>query len=429
MVEQIKLKILGGGREVGRNGVLVEHKNTKLLLDYGVQVSEEEPGFPLHVRPRDIDAIFITHSHLDHIGAVPLLYISEFKPLFATQLTLEVSELLILDFLKVAKYYVPYEVIELEEMLRAAQAINFGDKIGLRDFEVRVLNAGHILGSSAFLLENEVSILYTGDYNTLDTCLVRGAEFPKRNVDVLITEATYGLYDHPPRRIVEEELKRIIEETIDRGGKVLIPAFSVGRSQEVLCLLTKLGLDNIPIYLDGMARTISSIYLSHKIFLKDSKLFEKAMEKVHIISGRKERKKVLRQQAIIISPAGMLKGGPAVYYLKRIARDEKNTILFVSFQAPGTRGKEILNTGLYKEVESSTGIPIRARIEWLDLSSHVSRSSILDYIKSLAPTLKYLVIIHASPESGEYISKKSKEDFGIENVYFPENGEEIVLEV
>ncbi|RLE89375.1 MAG: MBL fold metallo-hydrolase [Thermoprotei archaeon] len=374
-------------------------KGKKILFDYGAMITEREPKFPLHVRPKELDAIFLTHAHLDHSGTLPLLYISEKIPLYTTKLTAELASVLLRDFIKISKYHLPFEAREIQRMLNSVKYIEYGDSIELDSITITPVDAGHIPGSTSFIVDTgDMKMLITGDINTNDTCLLSASKIPKLKFDVVITEATYALYDHPPREKVERILVQAIEEVLSSNGSVLIPSFSVGRSQEVLCILCKYGLDSYPIFIDGMARKVSSILLKYKSMLKDPKLYERSLEAVVKVDGRRMRKDLLKtRQNIIVTPAGMLKGGPARFYLRRMCREARNGIFLVSYQAPGSTGRVVLSKGT-APVDGKGKARIKARVEWFDLSSHTSRSGILSLIEELKAY--EVIIVHTTLNGG-----------------------------
>lgn len=423
-MSKISVTILGGGREVGRSAILIDSGEKKILLDYGVIFEEDKPLFPLHVRPKDLNAVFLSHAHLDHSGALPLLYINAKIPLYTTSLTLELSELLIRDFLKISGYYVPYEHQELQAMLRCFNPLDYGDIVSLdKDHVIEIKDAGHIPGSSFFVLNiSGTKILYTGDINPSTTALLKGADLSGvGDIDVLITESTYISYEHPERDYCEKMLIEILEEVLENGGKVLIPSFSVGRSQEVLLVLEKHGVD-YPIFIDGMARAVIEILLKYSGYLRDPYLLERALEKVFIVRDWSDRKKALEVPSIIVSPAGMLKGGPSLYYAKKIAKDPRSAIVFVSFQAPYTPGRALLETGLLPEVNSK----VKARIEWLDFSSHAGRKQLFELLDRIKPK-ETCIFVH-----GDYRAVKESLPQILDRYSFdvkiPRNGETIPLE-
>jgi len=417
----IKVKILGSGREVGRAGILIKSKTDTILCDYGVDISGEEPKFPLHVKPREIDFICLTHAHLDHSGGIPLLYVNERKPLITTSLTWELAELLIKDFLKISKYYVPYEIIELEETRNNVIEGEYGSRFKLKgsNVTVKLYNSGHIPGSSLFMLELDgFKILYTGDFNIEDSCLLNGADLkPFKEADILIMEATYSKYDHPPRE--ENELLFIdtIREVNDNGGVVLIPSFAVGRAQEILCVLAKYDLD-IPIYLDGMAKAVIDIMLRNRGYLGNDKLFKKAVGRVKRVNSWKMRRRIVKEPCIIVSPAGMLKGGASVFYMEKIAENPKNAVIFVSYQIEDTPGRNLLSNGYFMSPRGT--YDVNARVEWFDFSSHCGHSDLLEILKKIKTDTK-VIIVHSDEHDGLEFVNELRDKFNVD-VYFPKNG-------
>lgn len=419
----LKIRILGAGREVGRAGILVEYGGTRILLDYGAAI-DTEPAFPLHVAPKTLDAVFLSHAHLDHSGALPMLYVSESRPLYATPLTLELSEILIRDFLKISKYYVPYEVVELESMLSSAKLVRPGDVVEVGEIEVEVVDAGHIPGSCMFKLRaGGLTVLYTGDYSTTSTCLLKGVDpSVAKDVDVLITEATYAKFDHPPREKVEREFVDCVLEVLDGGGVVLVPAFSVGRAQEMMCVLHRAGIPH-PVYVDGMARRVAEILLKYGEYLRDPRCYERAYKSARIVADWRSRKRSLKRPCVLVSPAGMLKGGASVFYMERILDDPRHGVFFVSYQIEETPGRMVLEDGVFP---SKVGAKrVKARVEWFDFSSHSGISGLRRVAES-TPGHAKIVIVHSGEEGGEEF-KRFCEEIGRE-AYFPENGEEIVIE-
>uniref|UniRef100_A0A7J3XYM5 MBL fold metallo-hydrolase n=1 Tax=Thermogladius calderae TaxID=1200300 RepID=A0A7J3XYM5_9CREN len=421
------LRVLGGGTEVGRAALLVEDGG-KALLDYGVNFDEKDrPQIPLHVRPMELNLVAISHAHLDHIGAAPLLYITGRPRIFTTRPTLEISRLLVLDFLKLNSANIDYEYSEFVKMSENAQLVDYGSEVEVDGFKLIFMNAGHILGSSMIYLETPSGhrILYTGDVNTIQTWTLSGAELWPLKVDTLIIESTYGSRIHPPRFRVEKRFVSVVEEVISGGGVVLIPSFSVGRSQEVLTLLAN-ELPYIDIYVDGMARDICAIYLEYQKYLRDPTLYIRALERVTFIKNARDRKKALSKPGVIIATAGMLKGGPSLHYLKKLADDSKNAVLLVSYQAPNSPGHKLLEEGGLEEVEVYF---TKARLEWFDFSSHAGRDGLVDIAKSYSQTLRNIVVIHGDEESATGLAEAIKNALGGDlNVVIPVNGDSITLD-
>jgi len=420
---KIEIDILGGGREVGRSAILLKANEKKVLFDYGVMFSDGEPEFPLHVAPKEIDAIFLSHAHLDHSGGLPLLYVTENPKLITTKLTAEITELLIQDFIHISGYFLPYEHLELKSMMQSVTPINYNDSMKIGSLAVKFLNAGHIPGSIMTILEvNNKRILYTGDINTINTRLLKGAPKKLPKLDAIIIESTYATVNHPDRKETEKKFIKGITEVVDNGGIVLIPAFSVGRSQEVLCIIRAYKL-KYPVTLDGMARKASRIMLRHPRFFRNYKLLVRALEKAKWVSGWSDRRKACKKPGIIVSPAGMLKGGNAVFYMKKLARNERNAVFLVSYQIPGTPGHILLESGVFnfgKKVEK-----VKSRVEWFDFSSHCGRKELLEIIGKMKKDTK-VILVHGEEGDIEKLGEEIVEEFKLE-VIIPKNGDKIEI--
>jgi putative mRNA 3-end processing factor len=424
----LKISVLGGGREVGRSAISVNVGDKKILLDYGVSFDERDrPVLPLHVRPIDLLAVMISHAHLDHIGAAPYLYITGAPKLITTRPTIDVARLLTLDFLRLNAPYVEYEMREFERMSSNTVFIEYGEKIEVNGVSAQFFNAGHIIGSSLVYIETPSGdkILYTGDFNTTQTWTLKPADTIPVEVTTLIVESTYGARNHPPRGKMEERLVSIVEETVDRGGVALIPAFSVGRSQEVITLLYA-HAPYLDIYVDGLSRDITEIYLRHREYLRDPSLFNRVVEGVNFVTDASMRRKIVKKPCVIVASAGMLKGGPSLYYLKRLYDNPRNSIILVSYQAINSNGHRVLEEGQLSELDIG---PIKARLEWIDLSSHTSRDDIVKYISQYKSTLRNIIIVHGNYEEESILASRVREILGNDiRVYTPATGEELIIE-
>jgi len=424
----MELKILGGGREVGRAAVLVSDRGKSVLLDYGVNFNEKDtPQTPIHVRPVDVSAVVISHSHLDHVGAAPYLYITGNPEAIATRPTLDVARLLIIDFLRLNSYYIDYELREFDRMYDNTRFVNYSDDVSVEEYLIRLYNAGHIIGSSIVYIETPSGekILYTGDFNTIQTWTLPAADAPPVEPTTIIVESTYGARNHPPRYLVEKRLLEIVESTIDAGGVALIPAFSVGRTQEVMTMLYSQA-PYLDIYIDGLSRDVTEIYLKHKRFLRDSTLFTRVVEGVNFVTDVSMRKRIVKKPCVIIASAGMLKGGPALYYLKQIYRNPRNTVVLVSYQAINSNGHRVLESGGIEDQEIDR---VLARVEWLDLSSHAGSDDIVKYVARYKSSVKNVVIVHGDTEDATVLAEKLRNTLGEDiNIHIPANGESIKIE-
>lgn len=413
----VKIRILGSGREVGRGAIAVEYNGRAVLLDYGVNFDESDnPVMPLHIMPNMLEAVVLTHTHLDHIGGAPMLYTSVAPQALATKFTQEAARLLLEDFLKLSGYYLDFEISEVERLLSSVRKVKPGSAIELENFTLEFYSAGHIPGSlSVGVVLPHVRILYTSDVNTVDSKLVKGASFSGVKADVLIMESTYGDSDHPQREKVERRFVETVREVLDEGGTVLVPVFSVGRGQEILCVLIE---NNIyPVSVDGMVREATDIMLQNREFLRRPELLEKARKEYVFLRGWQDRRKAWRQPGVIVASAGMLKGGPSRYYLRKISGSERNALLLVSFQAPNTPGRSILETGMFNNYRE----PIKARVEWFDFSSHAGASGLLKIAKELSG-LEKVILVHGELKAQESLARRIEETLGVE-VLIPKNGE------
>ena len=418
----LKLRFLGGTGEVGRSAILVEAGRASILLDYGVMLNDE-PGFPMHVPPRDVDGIIITHAHLDHSGAVPIFHIGRGVPVYATRLTFELTELLLQDFIHLTGYYLPFEYIELQNMLSCANYVPYNKTFRIKDVSITLLRAGHIPGSAQVLVEAEGKrLLYTGDVNPVNTRLLEGADLNYGELDAIIIESTYADEDHPNRLEQEREFVSRVKEVVEAGGTVLVPAFAVARAQEVACILRAHGFP-YDVIMDGMARRVNVILMNNLRELRDPELYMSAMDDIILIRKKKDRKKFVKRPCVIISPAGMLKGGPAAYYAMRLAGSPRNAIFLVSYQIPGTPGHELLENRIY--VVDGKVQKVKAQVERFDFSSHAGRSDLHRMLSSLKGSPKVFVV-HGAEGNCEKLASWARDELGLE-AFAPEAGSEFEL--
>jgi len=414
----VQVGFLGGAREVGRIGITVKSAKTQVVLDYGVML-DHEPGFPMHVPPKDIDAVILTHSHLDHSGAIPIFYINDKKPLYTNKLNLELTSLLIQDFIHLSSYYLPFEYLELKTMMRSNRHLDFGVQEEIGDMKVSLHNAGHTPGSAQVLIETEGKrILYTGDFNTEESKLLAGASMNCGDLDAVIIESTYANEDHTERLELERNFVEACTNVVERGGTVLVPSFGVGRSQEMACVLAANHFE-YPVVLDGMAREASRIIMNYKEFLKDPRLFMNAMHSMDWVEGWRDRRKASKDPGVIISPAGMLKGGPAAFYISKIGKKAGNAVFLVSYQIPGTPGKELLEKGVCT-IDGKVR-KIKAQYRHFDFSSHCGASKLKEALTRLGGKPKVFVV-HGAEGNCELFANWAKTELGLDAVA-PRTGE------
>jgi len=409
----LDVKVLGAANEVGRSGFLVNCNGTNLLLDYGVMFGRRgtPPTYPLHVKPKDVDAIIITHAHLDHSGNVPSLFVSGNTDVYATPPTFDLSELLIEDMLKIEKNSHPFDLPELNNMMKNAKEIGFKQKVtkGNATFELR--ESGHVIGGSTILVESEKKrLFYTGDIKTNGSRMLREMDLDIGEIDLLITESTYAKTEQKPRRESEKELIDFANEIMDRKGILFIPSFSVERSQEIACVLRSANFKH-KIIMDGMALKVNEIMFRHPEYLRDPKVFSEAIKSATAIREHSERKRAMGEPCVVISPAGMLVGGNAVYYLQQLSFDAKNGIALVSYQGEGTPGRKLLETG--KVSTRGKDLNVTAEVKQFQFSGHADKKELFEMMKKIKGNPKVLTV-HGDSESCDLFAQEIHEKFGFE---------------
>lgn len=409
----MKARVLGAAQEVGRSGFLVDCDGTNFLLDYGVMFGKRgmPPLYPLHVRPKEVDSVIITHAHLDHSGYVPSLFVSGNLPVYATPPTFDLSQLLIEDMLKIEKNAHPFDLPELNNMLRNAREVGYKQKIKRSNASFELRDSGHVLGGSSVLVEsNNKRLFYTGDINLKGSRMLNEADLDFDEIDLLITESTYSQTAQMPREEAERGLVEYANDVMDRKGVLFIPSFSLERSQEIACVLKNAKFKH-KIIMDGMALKVNEIIFRYPEYLRDSKVFSDAINGAVSIRDHKERKKALEEPCVVISPAGMLVGGNAVYYLQHLAFSEKNGIALVSYQGDGTPGRKLLDTG--KVSSGGKDVRVSAEVRQFEFSGHSDRNDLFELVKKIKGNPKVLTV-HGDPDSCVKFAEEIHERFGLD---------------
>ena len=415
---------MGAAKEVGRSAFLVNVNGTSILMDYGVLL-KREPIFPMHVKPREVDAVVITHAHLDHSGFVPSLFLSDSASVQAlgTPPTFELSQLLMEDMIKISGFYLPFEYIDIITMIKHSKNLQYKESYMVKDVKVTLHESGHVLGGASVILEhNGKRIFYTGDINTRGSKLLRPADLDFGELDLMIIESTYSQTEQVPREQAERELLEFCYDVVDRGGTLFIPAFSVERSQEIACVLKSYNFRH-KVVMDGMALKANQIMLKHPTFLKDAEMFKRAINEAEWISGWNRRKSVVKEPCVIISPAGMLVGGSAVFYLQEIAKNDKNGIALVSYQGEGTPGRTLLE----RRIVSYDGRERKclADVKRFEFSGHNSRSELFEILEHIKGNPKVLTV-HGDGPSCTKFAEEINLKYGFESKA-PDTGEFIEI--
>ncbi|MFQ6080946.1 MAG: beta-CASP ribonuclease aCPSF1 [Candidatus Bathyarchaeia archaeon] len=424
----IRMTALGGFQEVGRSAILVQTRESHVLLDCGINPGSTNPleAFPrLDVPEFDLDAldaVIVSHSHLDHCGFLPFLFKYGYDgPVYCSAPTLSLMTLLQLDYLDVlSKQGVmpPYDQRDVRESVLHTIPLRFGVVTDIApDVRLTLHNAGHILGSSIVHLhigEGLHNIVYTSDYKYARTMLLEPAvrEFPR--VETIITESTYGApQDVMPSRIqAEEKLAAVINETLDRGGKVLIPVPAVGRAQEIMLIIDRYMRQGLikeaPVFIEGMISEATAIHTAYPEYLarevRNSILHEGVnpfqSDYFTIVEHPSARQEIVEgEQSIIMSTSGMMEGGPVIDYFKHLAPDERNTVVFVSYQIEGTLGRRVQRGLAETPMINSEGkieiLKVNLRVESIEgFSGHSDRRQIMNYIRRVTPKPERVIVCH-----------------------------------
>ncbi len=419
----VRLTYLGGGRQVGRSCLLLHTPNSKVLLDCGINpaIAEGTERFPyLNVSEigdlGSIDAIILSHAHLDHSGLIPYLYKMGYKgPVYMTPPTRDISALLQLDLIGVAykKAEFPlYRAEDIKEMVRHSITLDYGEVTDITpDIRITLYNAGHVLGSAQVHINigNGLhNFVYSGDTKYGKTRLLDPAHnyFPR--IETLQMESTYGSKDDvlPPLRETEEKFIKMANETIKNGGKILLPELGLGHSQQTILRIEESirngELPKVPVYVDGMIWDINAIHTAYPDFLSSSvrsQIFQDnnpfTSDIFKRVGSSAERKQVLEGgPCIVISTHGMLMGGASVEYFKNWADNPKNLIVFGCYQGSGSLGRQVQEGG--KEfIMDNEKVIVKMQVETLSgLSAHSGRNELMQYVSRMNPKPKRIIINH-----------------------------------
>jgi len=440
----IRVTFLGGAGQVGRSCVLLQTPESNVLLDCGINVAaQEQDRFPdfraAKLAISDLDAVVISHAHLDHCGFLPYLYKYGYEgPVYCTEPTRDLMTLLQLDAVEIGAREdneLPFSSKEIRTLVKHTIPLEYEEVADITpDIHLTLYNAGHILGSSICHLhlgEGLHNLVYTGDIKFGDTRLLEAATFEFPRAETLIIESTYGgRYDQqPPRQEAEKLLEEIIKATVQKKGKVLVPVFSVGRSQEVMMVLENLYSRNdinVPVYLDGMIWEATAIHTSypeylkrnvkHRVFNGFNPFLVDTFKKVE----HKERMDIINSEepCVILSTSGMMTGGPVIEYFRNLAENDRNSLAFVGYQAEGSLGRRLQN-GLNQVTFDDNGktrlLNVKMDVQTIDgFSGHADRRQLLGYAKKIRPKPKRALIVHGEQNKSENLAQTFKDMFGFD---------------
>ncbi len=419
----VRVVFLGGFREVGRSCILLETNETRILLDCGINVASNKEPYPyldaLHFPMDEIDAVIITHAHLDHAGFVPYLFRHGYKgPVYCTEPTRDLMVLLQFDYIDVLVKEgkePPYTEQDVKHMVKHCIPRDYNEVTDIApDVRLTLHNAAHILGSASVHLhigQGDHNLLYSGDIKYGFTRLFDNVDTKYPRLETLIIESTYGGKQdiQPNRQRAEQMLLEIINETIQRGGNVLIPVFAVGRGQEIMLVLENFyrrGEFNGKCYIDCMTAEASAIHTAYPEHLRESvrrRILQNdspfTSEMFEIVKENERQEIINNGGSVIIASSGMLTGGPSVEYLKALAEDEKNALVFVGYQGEGSLGRKIQTGTRTIPIMAKNGktkaLKINMRIETVEgFSGHSDRNQLINYVKNLRPKPKRAIVNH-----------------------------------
>ncbi len=434
----MEISFLGGAREVGRSCVLVEGiQNT--LLDCGIKLNETEE-YPLIEKStvRRLDRVVVSHAHLDHSAYAPALYASGYRgQVVLTKPTRDLMQLLLADYLRLNKKFSPYSEQDVERLLKRTQILECGEWSEKGRGPVRLQEAGHILGSAMTELRDEKKMLYTSDINTRSSRLLEGAT-KGLEAEVLVIESTYGgkRDRHASSKEAGQVLVKSIRESLDRGGKVIIPTFAIGRGQEILFTLESYirsgALPRVPIFLDGMINKALRIYRHNAVYLKKeiqrrilTSEDDPFKSPYYLVPATRDRSDVFEQEkAIVLATSGMLNGGPVLTYLEHLAGDRRNKIILVGYQAEGTRGRALLEGAKELELDGRM-VEIRLKVDQAPFSGHSDYQELLQFTKSVKG-LKTVFVVHGEERKPFELAEGIEDAFKQRvDVIVPELGETV----
>jgi KH/beta-lactamase-domain protein len=423
--EWIRLTMLGSGRQVGRSALFLQTPESRVLLDCGVNVASNDEPYPMLEAPefnlQDLDAVIISHAHLDHVGFLPWLFKMGYRgPVYCTAPTRDIMSLLLLDYIKIQRGEgkdLLFELDDVKEMVKHTICLDWGEVSDVTpDVRLTLYNSGHMLGSSLVHLHigNGLhNFCYTADLKYARTGLLEAAHTDFPRLETLLIESTYGAKENvlPPQKEQDQYLREIITSTLGRGGKVLIPTLGSGRAQEIMIMIEQLWkrgqIGDIPVWIDGMVWDITAIHTAYpeflnsivrkSIFHKDQNPFLAPIFK-RVGSG-KERRQIIEDggPCVILATSGMLVGGPSVQYLRAFAENPKNSLVFSCYQGDGSLGQRIQRGEReigYKDGAKQEILQIKMEVHRIEITNHSDRKQLMAFVAACNPRPKKVIINH-----------------------------------
>lgn len=445
----MNLHFLGGAMEIGGSAIYVRIAGKGILMDCGIRQSAGKdplPDFRTIQEQGGLDAILVSHAHMDHIGTLPIISKAyPGVPIYMTAMTADLTRVLLYDSLKIMKNRedeIPhYSEQDVLSMLGRIHPLGYQTPFPvLEDFTLTFYPAGHIAGAACiYLVTKEGSLFYSGDFSAFSQRTIEGIRIPKLRPDIAIVETTYGTRLHANRQVEEKRLVELVRECLLQKKKILIPAFALGRAQEVLLIL-RAAIQNqeipaVPVYVDGMVRDINSMYTRNPTYLKNAlgKRILKGNEpfytrEIQPVAPNRKREELLSgpDPVIFLSSSGMLTGGPSAQYAARLAASEDACIIITGYQDEESPGRQLLNAIEHPEnavlTLNGTAVPVKCRVCQVGLSAHGDKSEIMSLLERISA--RHVFLVHGNREAIQELgSELASEDYR-RRIYLPECGQE-----
>ncbi len=418
----MRLTFYGGAREVGRLCVVLEEGKRNLMLDCGIKLGEKTEYPLIHDDElQRIRNVTVSHAHLDHSGYLPHLYAKKAKPsIFMTKPTRDLIGVLLSDYYRIHRgekgQRKLFSMKDVEGILRDVKITEYNEPFNA-DFRLSYHSAGHIMGSAITKIHEKEGIIFTGDI-----CMRKSRVLDPAARDLsaktLIMESTYGGDEDiiPSYKEGYQKMVRVINETLNKGGHVIIPSFAVGRAQEVLLALDDYmrsgAIPSTKIFIEGMIGKAMKIYRHNAIYANDDikrrilMSEDDPFKSPNFYSSRsKQKEDVLKEPCIIVTTSGMLTGGPVLFYLDKLGNDPRNTIIFVGYQAEGTPGRKIVEGKRRVTIRDKT-LDIKMRVESIKLSGHADYNELIQFARSIKGLQRIFLVHGEKPEMKDALEKR-----------------------